>query len=81
LTQSTISHVTLATAEPIFAQVYSTLLAMGRKAPSEEELAERALANGFVPEAHRAADAERDQGKHIGKTMVDQNRTLTRYVA
>ena len=54
---------------------------MGRKAPSEEELSKRALANGFKPDAHRETDAERDQGKHVSKIIRDQDRTLTRYIA
>jgi hypothetical protein len=54
---------------------------MGRPAPSAEELAQQALANGFRAGVHKVADKARDQGKHVTKTIKDQDGTLRRYVA
>lgn len=54
---------------------------MGRQAPPAEELAKRALANGFRVRVHKVADVVRDQGKHVSKTIKDQDRTLRRYLA
>lgn len=47
---------------------------------TDEQLPARATANSYQRGAHKAVDEVHNRGKHVTKTVKDQDRTLRRYV-